>query len=316
MNPKYDLDSKYYHGFFAPSLAPIVELTPGEPIHFSVPDAGWGLENHSLNGYQRKELPCPTGLSPKGHCLFGPISIKGAKPDTTLEIKVLKLEMASWGWTQGGWPTPDTSIATGQIGPHLMTWELDGNYLVNNLGHRVKSEPFLGVMGLPMKSPEMQLTTPPQFCGGNIDCKHITEGSSLYLPVTVPGALFSAGDAHHAQGNGEICGNAIETMAEHVSLSFEVHLEKVDWPIFENDHLIGVLCAAPSLNHACNSAVQQAVLLLSKMYELPIKDARALGSALIDLEITQCVNQNLGVQAILSKEKLQTCFGELPSLFK
>lgn len=87
----------------------------------------------------------------------------------------------------------------------LLSWILDAAAMigVNQLGHKISLRPFMGVMGMPPDEPGIHSTIPPRSCGGNLDCKELVAGSSLYLPISVPEALFSVGDGHAAQGDGE-----------------------------------------------------------------------------------------------------------------
>src|SRR5260221_3562762 len=113
-------------------------------------------------------------------------------------------------------------VATGDEVRHM--WALDREALLgrNQHGHTVKLRPFLGVMGMPPDAPGTHLTAPPRATGGNIDCKELVAGSTLYLPLEVPGALFSVGAGHAAPGDGEGCTTAIECPIERVTLPFSL----------------------------------------------------------------------------------------------
>ena len=89
-------------------------------------------------------------------------------------------------------------------------------------GHVIALHPFMGVMGLPPNEPGIHPTVPPRFCGGNMDCKELVAGSTLYLPITLPEALFSVGDGHAVQGDGEVSGVALECPMERVDLTFNL----------------------------------------------------------------------------------------------
>ncbi len=145
----------------------------------------------------------------KGHPLTGPILVRGAKPGDALQIDILELVPGDLGYTAfnpGRGLLPDDFPE-----PYLKMWELDGVSAELRAGVRVPLEPFLGVMGVALAEPGEHSTIPPRKSGGNMDIKQLTVGTTLYLPVSVDGALFSAGDGHAAQGDGEVCITAIET---------------------------------------------------------------------------------------------------------
>ena len=143
---------------------------------------------------------------------FGPVFVEGAEPGDVLRVDILELTPAAHGWTA---ILPNFGLLSDEFPePQLKLWDLSTvaeGYAEFKPGVRVPTRPFLGVMGLAPPTDGELSTIPPYAWGGNIDCKHVTQGASLYLPVQVPGALFSCGDGHAAQGDGEVCGTAIET---------------------------------------------------------------------------------------------------------
>lgn len=143
---------------------------------------------------------------------FGPVAVEGAEPGHVLRLAILELTPAAYGWTA---ILPNFGLLKDEFpGPHLRFWDLSTiseGHAEFKEGIRVPTQSFLGVMGLaPAHDVELS-TIPPYDFGGNIDCKHVTVGSSLYLPVQTAGARFSCADGHAAQGDGEVCGTAIET---------------------------------------------------------------------------------------------------------
>ena len=146
--------------------------------------------------------------------IFGPIFVNGSEPGDVLKVEFLDLQCASYGWTAilKGFGI----IAEDFPDPYLKIWDLspaqvEKGYAVLKEGIHIPIRPFLGVVGVaPGEAGEFS-TIPPLDTGGNIDCKYITRGSTLYLPIRVDGALFSCGDGHAAQGDGEVGGSAIET---------------------------------------------------------------------------------------------------------
>ncbi|KAJ8597201.1 Acetamidase/Formamidase [Rhizopogon salebrosus TDB-379] len=145
----------------------------------------------------------------------GPVYIDGAQPGDTLQVDVLRIENPEWGWTA---LLPGFGLLADEFPvPALKIWKLESGseegfaWFDEEKGIKVPLRPFAGEMGVVQKKNGAFSTIPPYHTGGNIDTKHITVGSTLFLPIEVEGALFSIGDGHAAQGDGEVCGTAIET---------------------------------------------------------------------------------------------------------
>lgn len=202
------LEQRNLHGHFSRDLAPILTIAPGDSVRFSIPNSGWLVESGE------KFAPRDPAID-TGHALVGPIALRGAKPGQTLAVRVDEVRPGSWAITK-------TKT------PHFTRWAIDGD-TATSLGRRVRLAPFLG--GMPPPEPGIHSTIPPRRFGGNIDCKDLTAGTTLYLPIAVDGALFSAGDGHAAQGDGEVAGTAIESPVEaQVTLSVRDDMP-LDWPI-------------------------------------------------------------------------------------
>jgi acetamidase/formamidase len=193
------------------SLSPVRTVQSGAEITFDLLDGG-----HNQFTATSTADDVPNFDLSIGDPAIGPVYVEGAEPGDVLRADLLSLETAEYGWT---------AILPGSLGFGLLAdefpehglkiWDLkthakDG-YSVFKEGIHIPLKPFLGVVGVAPEQAGQFSTIPPYETGGNIDCKHITAGSSLYLPVKVPGALFSCGDGHAAQGDGEVCGTAIET---------------------------------------------------------------------------------------------------------
>src|SRR6185503_18144911 len=160
--------------------------------------------------------------------------------------------------------------------------------------------PFMGVMGVTPPEPGIHSTTPPRIWGGNIDCKELIAGATLYLPIAVEGALFSVGDGHAAQGDGEVCGTAIECPIQQLDLTFRLRDDlklsaprariKDTWLTFGFD---------PDLNKASLIALNNMLDLIQQHHQIDRQEALALASIAADLRITQIVNLSQGVHCIL-----------------
>ena len=162
-------------------------------MRFTLPNSGW-----RLGPDENVERPDPAVDT--GHALLGPIEVRGARAGQTLSVRVDELVPGDWGETFDDAGT-------------RVQWELrDG--LGHTGGRTVQLAPFLGVLGMPPAEPGVHSTRPPRPTGGNIDCKELVAGTTLYLPIAVDGALLSAGDGHGAQGDGEVSGWAIECPVE------------------------------------------------------------------------------------------------------
>src|SRR5271168_4042959 len=159
----------------------------------------------------------------KIHALTGPIAIYGAEPGDTLAIEVLEVAHKGWGWSS---IIPGLGFLKERFQrPSLFHWELDGTFTRSLEPAVVPLRPFCGVMGVAPAEPGEFRTRPPGIFGGNMDVRELSAGATLYLPVLNKGALFSAGDAHAAQGDGEVCINGIECPAD-VTLRFHLHKKR------------------------------------------------------------------------------------------
>jgi acetamidase/formamidase len=272
------LEQRTLHGYFSPDLEPVLEIEPGDSIRISVPNHTWDLTPEEK--VEPKSLAIDTG-----HALAGPILIRGAKAGQTLAIRVDEVEAGDWGVTYGG-------------EDHAVHWVLaDGVGLA--LGRELDLAPFLGVMGMPPPEPGVHSTTPPRRWGGNIDCKELVAGTTLYLPIPVEGGLFSAGDGHAAQGDGEVSGTAIETPAR-AQLTLDIRDDLVlDWPIARIDGAWLTFGFDEHLSRAARIAVDGMLALMGRELGVTGGDARVLASVGVDLHITQVVNEALGVHAEL-----------------
>src|SRR6266487_4225651 len=167
-------------------------------------------------------------------------------------------------------------------------------------GHTLALRPFMGVMGMPPDEPGIHPTSPPRFCGGNMDCKELVAGSTLYLPITVPEALFSVGDGHAVQGDGEVSGVAIECPMERVDLTFhlrdDMHLTT---PRANTSSAWITPGFHENLHEASLIALEAMLDLMEEQHQLSRPQALALASLIVDLHVTQIVNGVLGVHAVL-----------------
>ncbi|GHO65200.1 hypothetical protein KSC_040920 [Ktedonobacter sp. SOSP1-52] len=184
----------------------------------------------------------------------------------------------------------------------LLYWTLDADAMTgtDQYGHTIALRPFMGVMGMPPDESGVHSTIPPRFCGGNIDCKELVAGSTLYLPISLPGALFSVGDGHGVQGDGEVSGVAIECPMEHVDLTFHVRDDMpLKTPRVRTANAWLTLGFHENLHEASFIALEAMLDLMREQYNIPRPQALALASLVVDLRITQIANGVHGVHAVL-----------------
>lgn len=288
------------HGSFSREYPPILTIDSGDTVHFSTLNASWVLD---------LSTEAPTRFEPRdrerddGHALCGPIAIRGAQPGMTLEVRINEVRPADWGWTSvGGWESV-INQRFGLVGqPDALVWTLDTAAMTgkDQYGHTIVLHPFMGVMGMPPDEPGIHSTIPPRFCGGNIDCKELVAGSTLYLPVSVPQALFSVGDGHAVQGDGEVCGVALECSMEYVDLTFYLHEQMhITTPRANSSAGWITMGFHENLNEASLIALEAMLDLMEEQYQLTRHQSLALASLVVDLRVTQIANRVLGVHALL-----------------
>ena len=216
------LERRTLHGHFSRDLEPILTVDAGDSIAFSCLNAGWRGDDWEPFAERR---PDGDGLD-AGHALIGPVEVRGARAGQALEVRIEEMRIGSWGVTDaGGWHTPlneRLGVADGE--PAVLAWKLDADTGVgrDQHGREVRLRPFLGVIGMPPDETGVHSTGPPRACGGNIDCKELVAGTTLFLPIPVDGALVSAGDGHAAQGDGEVSQLAIEAPVERAQLTLDL----------------------------------------------------------------------------------------------
>ena len=272
------LDSANLHGYFSRELEPVLSVEPGDSVTIAVPNAGWNVG---------PDEPFPRNPElDTGHALAGPIEVRGALAGRRrCPSGSMRSGPGSWGVTVGG---PE----------HRLDWELaDGIGRV--AGRSVRLAPFLGVLGMPPVEPGVHSTIPPRPWGGNIDCRELVAGTTLFLPIPVDGALFSAGDGHAAQGDGEVSGTAIETPVE-ARLTIDVRDDlELQWPLARIEGAWLTFGFDEHLGIAARIAVDGMLDLLEREHGLSREDALAFASIVVDLRVTQVVNGALGVHAVL-----------------
>lgn len=304
------LERRTLHGHFSCELEPVVSVAPGDAIVLATLDGGWGLEQLHADGSPRRLFEPRDPELDAGHALVGPVEVRGAQPGQTLCVSIDEIRVGSYGYTIAcGFPTPlNDRLGVGAGEPVVLRWALDADRGVgcDQHGREVALAPFLGVVGQPPPEPGRHPTAPPRSWGGNLDCRELTAGSTLYLPVSVPGALLSLGDGHARQGDGEVGQYAIEAPFERVRVTVGVRDDlPVRGPVVRTGSAWVVLGLDGDLDEAAALAVEGILDVLERELAVGRREALALASVAVDLRVTQLVNGVRGVHAVLHDDSIR-----------
>ncbi|MFI7604548.1 acetamidase/formamidase family protein [Micromonospora sp. NPDC049366] len=301
-------DDKTLHGHFDPDLAPALTVDPGDTVTYRTLDCWWSAAPYA-GGPHRDRPRVPQYQPDHGHALTGPVAVRGARAGQTLSVRLDAIIPAIWGTTvAGGWPSgfnqrygvaDEGVVHTWALSPATMTGR-------NQHGHAVTLRPFMGVLGMPPAEPGRHSTVPPRPHGGNLDCRELTAGTTLLLPIPVDGALFSVGDGHAAQGDGEIGGTAIECPMDEVTLTLDVRDDfPLTGPVARTADAWLTLGVGPTLDEATFLALDSMLTLLQRLHGVSRADAVALASVTVDVRVSQIVNQTVGAHAVLRDDALR-----------
>ncbi len=275
------------------SIAPVATAGSGAVVEFDLLDASCGQIGPDATVQTVATLDFA-----RVDQVNGPISVEGAAPGDTLQVEFLELQPAEWGWTA---IIPGFGLLAEEFPePALKMWRLADGWAEFAPGVRIPLEPFCGEIGLAPGALGALSTIPPYRHGGNMDTKHLTQGATLYLPVETEGALFSLGDGHAAQGDGEVCGTAIETpMRATVRLTVRKDLPvrapqfMTAGPLTRGANTAPYYATdgiAPDLLEAARDAVRHMIEHLERTYGLARPDAYMLCSVAVDLKICEVVD--------------------------
>jgi acetamidase/formamidase len=303
------------HGQFSTKLPPALAVEDGDTVRFTTLDVSWGVEQHDPQKAERARFEPRDSERDNGPALIGPVAIRDAEPGMVLEVQILELRPGSWGWTYVGDNGFNRAInAAMGISPDeklLVRWELDADNLIgiSEMGCRVKLAPFMGIIGVAPCQPGLHSAWRPRVTGGNLDCRDLQAGSSLFLPIEVPGALVSVGDGHALQGNGEVGGSAIECPMERADLRFVIHPDpRLPIPCARTPESWITFGFGESLDDATTMALHNMIELIMEQYGVDRTRAIALASLHVDLRITQIVNDMRGAHAALPRRFNLECF--------
>jgi acetamidase/formamidase len=296
MNTSHRHTIHHRHHGWDNSIAPVARIAPGDSLEFDVIDASGGQLRHTSTVADVVAMDFG-----KINPVNGPVHIDGAAPGDILKVTLLSFAPSGWGWTAN---IPGFGLLAEDFKePALHVWRYDANSLAPALFGRwgkVPLKPFAGTIGVAPGEPGLHSIVPPRRVGGNMDIRDLSSGTELFLPVEVAGALFSVGDTHAAQGDGEVCGTAIESPMR-VALQFDLLKQTpLSFPRFRTPGPVtGHLDAkgyevatgiGPDLMEAARDAVRSMIDLLTRQHGMPAIDAYLLCSVCGDLRISEIVD--------------------------
>ncbi len=306
------------NGFYGADVKPVATVKLGQIVAIETINTVGISKKNPEEFYQKNNLPIdehaqeiitilktikpePSGL--RGHILTGPVFIEGAEPGDMLEVQIQDILIRSNYGVNSVWPgggaIPD-DVKTSEA--FVYRYDKKKKFASFKEGIEIPLKPFFGVMAL---SPPADLgrksSIPPDFFGGNLDLKHLVKGTSLFLPVSVSGGLFSTGDCHTAQGTGEVSGVAIEASLTLVA-KFVIHKDKkITQPRAETPTHFIAIGLDKDLRQAMKNATLNACNFIKDELGFTFNEALSIASTAVDFEVTQVVDQTVGVHAMIPK---------------
>jgi acetamidase/formamidase len=294
-NRRYTVHAGQRHFGWDRANPPVLTVAPGDSVELDTVDASGGQLSADSTAADVGRLDFA-----KVNPVSGPVQVDGAAPGDALAVTLLAFTPSGWGWTA---VIPGFGLLADQFAqPALQVWRYSTGLEPASFGGRarVPLKPFAGTIGVAPAEPGTHSVVPPRRVGGNMDIRDLAAGTTLYLPVEVSGALFSIGDTHAAQGDGEVCGTAIEsTMKVAVKLDL-VRGANLSFPRYETPgpvarHLDGrgyhvTTGIGPDLMAGARAAVSGMIDLLGKSHGLSPADAYMLCSVAGDLRISEIVD--------------------------
>jgi acetamidase/formamidase len=297
-------------GYYDARVKPVLKIVSGDTVRVETMVAG-GLERLRLAGATEAQIPealkqvenAITDRGPGAHPLTGPIYVDGAEPGDILEVRIQAFEFlhpfGMNGFRPGSGALPDDF-------PYarfkLIPIDAKAGTATFSPGVTLKLAPFWGSIGVAPPSVIRRLSSgPPGSHGGNLDNKELVVGSTLYLPIHVPGALISMGDGHGLQGDGEVTVTALETSLRGTVQIFVRKGKQIRWPRAETPTHYITMGLHPDLNEAARMATREMIDFLVSEKGMSRDDAYMLTSLGVDLHVTQLVDDTKGIHAMLPK---------------
>lgn len=284
--PQHTLTSDQTHNKWSRTITPILRVEPGAIVEAYLEEAS----DRQLTPESTTEDLANVDFDPI-HPLTGPVYVEGAEPGDVLAVTLHEIEAGNWGWSA---VFPGFGFLAEEFTePYLKTFQLKPGDEQADFGNgiRIPLRPFPGVMGVAPDTDSLLSTIPPRKNGGNMDDRDLVEGVTVYFPVLVEGALFSLGDPHLAQGDGEVCGTAIEGPLRTV---YQVDLIKngrsIPSPQYETVEFYAVTGFGPSIDEAARNATRAMIDYLVDEHGLDPTEAYVLSSLAADLKIAETVD--------------------------
>jgi acetamidase/formamidase len=293
----HTIHGAHHHFGWDHSIPPVLTVAPGSTIEFECLDASGGqlASDSTVADVARLDFG-------KVNPVTGPVFLDGAEPGDAVKVTIREFRPSGFGWTAN---IPGFGLLADQFPePAVHIWKYDAATLAPALygpGGRVPLKPFAGTIGLAPAEPGLHSVVPPRRVGGNMDIRDLAAGTELYLPVEVAGGLFSIGDTHAAQGDGEVCGTAIESPMNVVLTLDLVKQANLKMPRFTTPGPVArhldekgyevTTGVGPDLFAGARAAVSQMVDLLSARHGMAPVDAYMLCSVCGDLRISEIVDQ-------------------------
>lgn len=284
--PEYRIGREQTHNRFSSVIPPVIRVPSGAVVEVKTKEATDGQLSYSSDVEDVSALNFDLI-----HPLTGPVFVEGAEPGDTLAVRLREIVVEEWGWSA---VIPGFGFLASEFSePYLKTFKIPAGATEVRFSDRVSLpiRPFAGVMGVAPASADELSTIPPRANGGNMDNKYLTVGTTVYFPVFVEGALFSIGDTHVTQGDGEVCGTGIEAP---MRIVYEVEVIKggrqLSEPEYETDEYYAVTAFGETLDEAAKKATRYMIDYLVEAKNLDRTEAYMLSSLAGDLKISEVVD--------------------------
>jgi acetamidase/formamidase len=294
---RHTIHREHHHFGWDNANQPVLTVAPGDTVEFEVVEASGGQLSQDSTVADVGALDFA-----KVNPVTGPVFVDGVEPGDALKVAIESFAPVGWGWTA---LIPGFGLLADQFpDPALHIWRYDAAHLAPAAygpGGRVPLKPFCGTIGVALAEPGTHSIVPPRRVGGNLDIRDLAAGTTLYLPVEVAGALFSLGDTHATQGDGEVCGTAIESPMR-MALTFDV-AKGADLPFprfetpgpvtrhFDEKGYFVTTGIGPDLMENARAAVMRMIDEISAAQGMSAAEAYMLCSVCADLRISEIVDQ-------------------------
>ncbi len=284
-------DRKNLHFTWSANTPPICEIKSGETLELLIPDSSTMQIKPNFTTEDLKKID-----ESQLDGAVGPIKIEGAFVGEMLKVEILDIAISEWGWSA---ILPNFGFIQRDMSERLVMWDIRNNYAVSKdkyflSGIEVPLSPFLGVTGTAPSDGNFGMI-PPEHFGGNMDNRLLKAGSTLYLPINVDGGMISFSDPHASQGDGEVCGTAIEVQAKaRIMISVEKHIGSGHpWAIspgLDEGPVILTMGINPDLKAAAIESIEDMFILLNAKYGLSREESYVLSSVAGSLKISEVVD--------------------------